>query len=181
MASLSCTSRIEGCESASNANWQYRAPEHCSVGTFDFKSLMDNPDDVFRCLEIARTRCLCVWGLVSEDQVKRYYREWRSGEGPADEAALLLLLVALGARYIVCGGPTCSQADGLFMEAQKLLPMTGDTHTSAAGLLAAYVMVRLSKLVFGNTCRRFIVIIFLRRMVRDPQSALLIVSVLIYP
>ena len=109
---------------------------------------MDDPDNVFRCLDIARTRCLCVWGLVSEHRVKRYYHEWCSGEGRADEDALLLLLVAIGARYIVYGGPTCAQADALFMEAQRLLLMIADSRISEARLLATYVMVCLSKAVF---------------------------------
>jgi hypothetical protein len=109
---------------------------------------MNNSDLVFPCLEIARTRCLCVWGLLSEDQVSRYYDRRRSGERRTDEAALLLLLAAIGARYIVYGNPTCVQADGLFKQAEKLLFMTAHSHISEAELLATYVMVCLSEALF---------------------------------
>lgn len=109
---------------------------------------MDDGDNVFRCLEIARTRCLCVWELVSEHQVKRYYHEWYCGEGRADEGALLLSLVAIGARYIVHSGPTCAEADALFMEAHRLLTMIADSGISEARLMATYVMVCLLKAVF---------------------------------
>jgi len=103
--------------------------------------LMCNDENIFRCLEIARTRCLSVWVRISEDQIKRYHQDWRLGRQPKDEGALFLFLVAIGSRYVRGVHPNCADANLLFTNARNLLLEIVEPRISVAGLEATYVMV----------------------------------------
>jgi hypothetical protein len=120
-----------------------------SEGTVDFQVLMDNTEIFDRCLEMARTRCLAVWGLLSRDQVQRYHHNLRSRRGENDKDALVYSLVAIGSRYVDGCEPTPSQANKLFSKARDLLLSTAEFDISSARLTAVYVAVYIPTLNSG--------------------------------
>jgi hypothetical protein len=122
-----------------------------SEDTVEFQALMHNAENIDRCLEMARTRCLRVWQLLSRERVRRYRQEWRSGRGQEDEVALVYSLVAIGSRYVGECDPTPAQANTLFSNAQRLLLNATDFDISSARLIAIYITVCFHTLKIGLT------------------------------
>ena len=112
---------------------------------------MQNDEIINNCLEIARTRCLRVWDLLSREQVLRCHQGWRSGTGREDETALFYSLVAIGSRYVGDCDPTPAQANALFICGRRLLLETVESEMSPERLTAVYVTVCFFKVTFGLT------------------------------